>query len=196
VGRALDIVLVTVAAVALVAAAGCGSDGKTLRDPPPGATSPAPTSTTTSTTAPAVFAVSSPAFAMGGVLPGVYTCDAGVSPPLQWGAIPPNTVELALTITTTTDRPVHWIVTGLPPTSTGIAEATVPLEGIEGPNSDGDFGYWPPCPAVGTTQQLDITLYALEQPSMLTPEMTPDEAIGHIAAIPGTRTVTVASVTG
>lgn len=174
----------------------CGGDAKDLRDPPVTATSPSPTSSTTSTIAPAVFSISSPAFTVGGTLPGVYTCDAGVSPPLAWAAIPPDTVELALTITEASERPVHWIVTGLEPTSSGIAENTVPLNATEGPNSDGDFDYWPPCPPVDTTAQLDFTLYALAEPSALTPEMTPQEALDHLNTLPGTRTVTVVSVVG
>jgi phosphatidylethanolamine-binding protein (PEBP) family uncharacterized protein len=178
----------------------CGTSGTELRDPPPGATAPRPTTTTTSTStpiAPAVFSVNSSAFTPGGALPGNYTCDAGVSPPLSWSAIPPATVELALTITNPVDdRPVHWIVAGIDPTSTGIQEDTVPLNAVEGPNSDGDFGWWAPCPPVGETVTLDITLYALEEPSALTPEMTPPEALEHLGTVPGTRTVSTVTVTG
>lgn len=175
----------------------CGSSGTELRDPPPGATSPRPTTSTSSTITPAVFSVNSPAFLPGGALPGNYICDAGVSPPLSWAAVPPATVELALTITDPVgDRPVHWIVTGIDPTATGIEEDTVPLDAVEGPNSDNDFGWWPPCPPVGETVTLDITLYALEEPSGLTPEMTPQEALAHLSAVPGTRTVTTVTVTG
>jgi phosphatidylethanolamine-binding protein (PEBP) family uncharacterized protein len=187
---------VAVLAGALVA---CGSSGTELRDPPEGVTSPAPTSTTTSTTAaPAVFTISSPRFTLGGPMPDTYTCaGANVSPPLVWVNVPPDTAELAVTITSLEGETeiVHWMVAGIEPTAISIDEDSIPLSAIEGPNSAGDFGWDGPCPASGETLDITITLHALSEPSALTPDMTAAEALDHLNGLPAVRTVTTATAT-
>jgi phosphatidylethanolamine-binding protein (PEBP) family uncharacterized protein len=184
-----------------VALAGCGTSGTDLREPPVGATAPAPTSSSTSTTLPPVFTVFSPAFPMAGEYPATFTCaGAGTSPPVKWVGVPPNTVELAISITTPGadggDPTVHWILAGLPATAVEVPEATVPLDAIEGPNSDGDFGYLPPCVEGDTIGQVQIQLHALEEPSALDPAMTADEALAHLLSLPGSRTISSGTVTG
>jgi phosphatidylethanolamine-binding protein (PEBP) family uncharacterized protein len=186
-------------ATALLAA--CGTSGTELRDPPPGATAPAPTSTSTSTTLPPVFTVFSPAFPMAGDFPAEFTCDgAGISPPVKWVGVPPNTVELALSVTTPAvedggEPTVHWILAGMPTTALEITEGTVPLDAIEGPNSDGGFGWLPPCVEGDTVSQVQIQLHALEEPSAIEPSMTAAEALDHLLSLPGTRTISSGTVT-
>jgi phosphatidylethanolamine-binding protein (PEBP) family uncharacterized protein len=188
--------LALVAAVTAVTAIACGSSGTELRDPPSGWTSPAPTSTTTSTTIP-FFAVTSPAFSLGGELPGQYTCD-GVSPPFGWSSVPADAVELVLTATSPAEDglDVHWIVGGLSPTGTGVDEGTVPLDAFEGPNSSGGFGWDAPCASPGETVTVEFTLAALTEESGLDPSMSAQEAIEHVVGLPATRAVATASVTG
>jgi phosphatidylethanolamine-binding protein (PEBP) family uncharacterized protein len=190
-----------VALVASLALAACGSSGTELRDPPSGVTSPRPTTTTTSSTtiAPAVFTVSSPAFAFGAPLPDSYTCAGDdISPPLVWTAVPAGTVELAVTVTSIRDEQeqAHWILAAMPASTLDIPENTVPLTAIEGPNSFGDFGWEGPCPGPGETLEIDITLHALTEPSALTPEMTADEALEHLNGLTAVRTVATATSTG
>lgn len=192
--------LLATACVLAGAIVGCGSSGTELRDPPEGVTSPAPTSSTTTTTeATAVFTVSSPAFALAGPMPDTYTC-AGrdTSPPLVWVDVPPGTVELAVTVTSLDGETenVHWIVAGLLPSVANIEEGTVPLSGIEGPNSFGGFGWRGPCPDEGETIDVTITLHAFTEASELNPDMSAGEAIDALNALPAVRTVTTATATG
>lgn len=181
--------------------AACGTSGTDLRDPPMGATAPAPTSSTTSTTAAPVFTVFSPAFPMAGDIPATFTCNgAGTSPPITWVGVPPNTVELALTVTTPPTSAdgepiVHWIIAGLPSTAVEIPADSVPLEAIEGPNSDGQFEWLPPCVEGDTVNQVQFQLHALEQPSALDPAMTAPEALNHLLSLPGTRTISSGTIT-
>jgi phosphatidylethanolamine-binding protein (PEBP) family uncharacterized protein len=185
-----------VLAALVVTVDACGSSGTELRDPPSGWTSPAPTSTTTSTTIP-FFAVTSSAFSLGGELPGNYTCD-GVSPPMTWSSVPADAVELVLTATSPAEDglDVHWIVGGLSPTGAGIEEGTIPLDAFEGPNSSGGFGWEAPCASPGETLTVEFTLAALTEESGLDPSMSAREAIEHVAALPATRAVATATVTG
>ena len=77
---------------------------------------------------PEPITVSSPAFAAGSAIPQRFTCDAdNLSPPLGWSGVPAGTVESPWW-STTRDAPrgtyVHWILIGLDPASTRLAETT------------------------------------------------------------------------
>lgn len=184
------------AALLVVATAGCGTSGTDLREPPAGVTSPAPTSSTTATTPP-VFTITSPAFAIGGELPAVHTCAGDdLSPALTFNGVPPGTVELALTVTNPVAGSVYWILAGMAPGTTELSEGSVPLEAIEGPNSSGEFGWAGPCPEPGETQQIELTLHALTGPSALEPDMTATEALTYLQGLPATRTIVTATATG
>lgn len=187
---------VTLIIVLLAVAAGCGTSGTELRDPPAGVTSPAPTSSTTATTPP-VFTITSPAFPIAGELPVDHTCAGDdVSPPLTFTGVPPGTVELALTVTNPSAGSVYWIVAGMAPGTTALNQGSVPLEAIEAANSAGEFGWSGPCPEPGETQQLELTLHALTEPSALEPSMTASEAVAHLQGLPATRTIGTATATG
>src|SRR5690606_13488953 len=98
-----------------------------------------------------VFAISSPSFVDGGNLPVDHTCaGTGTAPVLTWTGVPSDTAEIAITATIPQDDlaspVVHWIVTGLPGTASGIDPAAPPLGVVEGPNSEGGVGWAPPCP--------------------------------------------------
>ena len=131
----------TLLAVALAAAAvlgACGTTGRTLHPPPPGATAP----TTASTFAPATsqaaintapttagfFVLSSAAFSPGGTLPTPYTCDgAGNPPPLTWSDIPKGTVELVHALSDPdAGGYVHWLVAGIRRPRSGWPAASSP----------------------------------------------------------------------
>ena len=69
----------------LIGAAGCG--GGQAKEP--------------ATTAPTAITVTSTAFRDGGPIPRKYTCDGdGVSPPLAWKGVPPNTGAVAIVVGT------------------------------------------------------------------------------------------------
>jgi Raf kinase inhibitor-like YbhB/YbcL family protein len=114
----------------------------------------------------------SPAFAGGGAIPSVYTCDGrGGSPPLQWSGVPGGTRELTLEMRDP-DTPggnfIHWAVAGIAPGTRSIAAGAVPAGAVQGANSAGTTGYTPPCPpAGGKPHHYAITLVALARPSGL-----------------------------
>jgi phosphatidylethanolamine-binding protein (PEBP) family uncharacterized protein len=130
--------------VGVIAGAGCArGDGRTLRPPPPGATTPAPTSGEQAGTADAVgraptFALTSAAFVNGAALPVELTCDgAGAPPPLEWSDPPSTAVELALVLTDRDqDDAVRWVVAGLPPEAAKLDTNALPTGAV-------DLGYEP-----------------------------------------------------
>jgi Raf kinase inhibitor-like YbhB/YbcL family protein len=180
-------------AIALLVA-GCASDGRTLRPPPPGASAPA----VPSTTAPgqpviAPMALTSSEFEPGGSMPLDFTCDgAGVSPPLAWGSIPEGTRELAITVTDTDANSfVHWVLAGLDPSVQAVAVGVVPEGAIQTRNGAGAVGWTGPCPPKKSgPHQYVFTLYALTAASGVSPDLSSADAIAAISSIPG-RTATL-----
>jgi Raf kinase inhibitor-like YbhB/YbcL family protein len=169
----------------------CGSDGKTLREPAPGATAPpVPRSSTTASgqvagpgTASATgFELTSPAFAAGAPIPKVHTCDGdNVSPPLAWGSIPTGTVELALTfIDPDANNFIHWVVANIDPSVQAIAEGTVPDGVVQATNSTNKVGWTGPCPPKGSPHHYVFTLYALTEPSGITDGMPGKDAVSKL----------------
>ncbi|MGB8501973.1 YbhB/YbcL family Raf kinase inhibitor-like protein, partial [Mycobacterium sp.] len=78
----------------------------------------------------AEFAVSSPAFVDNTPIPAEYSCNGrNVPPPLRWENVPAGAESLALVV----DDPdavgglyIHWVVTGIPPSTTEIVEGALP----------------------------------------------------------------------
>lgn len=196
--------LTVVVAVLLALTTACGSDGKTLEPPPPGATAPLrPTSTTLGvsseggTAAPGLLALESPDFEAGGPLAEATTClGEGRSPTLTWSGLPEGTVEVAVVMTDPDDDLfVNWVVAGLDPTS-GVPAGEVPAGAVQALNSAGTPGYSPPCPAQGETHLIELTLYALSTPSGVTPDMTAEQARATLDGSTSARAVVTATATG
>lgn len=96
-----------------------------------------------------------------------FTCDgADVSPPLEWTEVP-DAGEYVLTVIDVTARHdlfVHWIVWGIPQSTTRLAEGTLPDGAVEGTNDFGDVGYGGPCPPEGDEDHRYVfTVYAVEE---------------------------------
>ncbi len=191
--------------VTLVVAA-CGTSGRTLREPAPGAKAPprqnAGATTTTaaagaSTSAGAVirgasFTLTTTAWTRGGSIPRAYTCDgADTSPPLAIGGVPDGAVELVLVVTSQLqpDRSL-WLLAGIGPATVSIPQGGVPTGAIQIVNSSGTSRWSGPCPTVGT-ESYDFTLYALRTPSGLTTTSTLAEIDAAVA-----QPMSVAAVTG
>lgn len=114
--------------------------------------------------------LSSPAIASDGPIPAAYTCDGkNVSPPLEWGAVPAGTGELALFVLGFTPSPsnpnsykasVEWAVAGVNPDLHKLAAGALPAGAHLGTNSDKKKGY-SICPKKGTTKQYQFELYAV-----------------------------------
>jgi Raf kinase inhibitor-like YbhB/YbcL family protein len=103
-----------------------------------------------------------------------YTCEgADVSPPLAWSGVPAGTKSLAL-IVDDPDAPdpdapqrvwVHWVLHGIPPTASGLAEGAAqaglpPGTGV-GVNDWERADYGGPCPPIGRHRYFH-KLYALD----------------------------------
>ncbi|HJZ53666.1 MAG TPA: YbhB/YbcL family Raf kinase inhibitor-like protein, partial [Gemmataceae bacterium] len=81
------------------------------------------------------LAITSAAFAAGGDIPAVYTCEGkDVSPALSWSGAPAGTQSFAL-IVDDPDAPdpkapkmtwVHWVLYNLPASASGLPEAVAP----------------------------------------------------------------------
>jgi Raf kinase inhibitor-like YbhB/YbcL family protein len=110
----------------------------------------------------AAFALTSPVFAPGHVIPSRYTCDgADVSPALRWTAPPRGTRSLTLRVTDLDTRPrfLHWYVTGI---GIGVRALTAGTHvGRRHGNDFGGTGYGGPCPPTGRTHHYLFELRAL-----------------------------------
>ncbi len=189
--------LLVLAATLGVAAAACDAgDGRELNPAGPDQTASLVNPTTTSTT----VAVDSSAVTGGpgegvgeaglvlkapwddeGVIDVRYTCQAdggkpgtGVSPALQWSGVPAGTSNLAILVTDLNANSfVHWIVVGIDPATTGVAEGAVPQGGIVGKNGFGTVGWGGPCPPANSEHEYLFQVYALNRDLGLTPGFDP-----------------------
>jgi Raf kinase inhibitor-like YbhB/YbcL family protein len=123
----------------------------------------------------------SPAFADGDLIPTKFTC-AGqdVSPKLEWGGVPGSAEELLL-IVDDPDAPgglfIHWVISGLDPSTGGLEEGEVPPGAVEGINDFDRIGYGGPCPPVGHgAHRYFFHLYAISSASGLSEGATAEEA--------------------
>ena len=206
--RAAAVVFLTLALLGL--AAGCGTSGRELRDPVPGATAPPrrPDSTTSTrppvtldasggNATPASLTLSSSAWAPGGAIPTEFTCaGADVSPPLVINAVPAGTAALLLVVISPDDvSNRRWIVAGLAPETTLIPRATVPTAAIEVVNSSGGPQWSGPCPQTGTVTYA-FTILALPTRSGLTAGSSSEQVTAAMRTASATATLTgTASVT-
>jgi Raf kinase inhibitor-like YbhB/YbcL family protein len=129
------------------------------------------------------LAVSSPAFGEGETIPSVFTCRGdGTSPPLAWQGVADGTVELAVVVDDP-DAPggtyVHWIVTGLAPTTVAIDAGKLPDGARQATNSSGKSSYSPPCPPKGE-HRYRFTVYALSSALTLADGASTDAALKAI----------------
>lgn len=134
--------------------------------------------------------LTSPAFADGARLPERFTADgAGVSPPLVWSDVPPETTSLAL-IVEDPDAPaphplVHAIVWNLPPGERRLGEGEIVADGYGGAdgrdvgrNSYASEGWLPPDPPTGHgVHDYVFQLFALSS----TPELASNPGRSSVA---------------
>lgn len=113
------------------------------------------------------FQIFSHAFANGGWIPDLHTCQgADLSPSLEWTEAPPETRSFAL-ILDDPDAPVgtwnHWLLYDIGPTTHNLAQGyKADRGGVSGQNSWGKLGYGGPCPPKGHgPHRYFFRLYAL-----------------------------------
>ncbi len=130
-------------AAGLVATAGllgaCNDDGRALA-PAPSTTAPPESAPPTVPGAGTLeLTLSSPFLVDDGVLPEDFTCDGvNVHPELTIAGAPQGAAELAVTLRQVGEpRSVHWVMTGLPATTTRIESGVVPAGAVFGGSSTG-----------------------------------------------------------
>jgi Raf kinase inhibitor-like YbhB/YbcL family protein len=118
------------------------------------------------------FQVFSSAFAEGGWIPDLHTCQgADVSPSLEWTGEPRETRSLAL-IMDDPDAPGgvwdHWLLYDIAAQAHNLAQGYKPGSlGVSGKNSWGKTGYGGPCPPKGHgPHRYFFRLYALDLPTL------------------------------
>jgi Raf kinase inhibitor-like YbhB/YbcL family protein len=110
--------------------------------------------------------------------------DENVSPALEWEGVPGNAAELLL-MCEDPDAPsgtfLHWLVTGIEPTATRVAENDTPPGGREWPNDFGDTGWAGPAPPPGDhAHHYVFSVLALSTPIELPADPSADDV--HRAA--------------
>ena len=142
--------------------------------------------------------LSSSAFAPGGEIASLHTCEGeDVSPALTWSGVPESAESLVL-IVDDPDAPdpkaprmtwVHWVLYNIPMTATGLLEGIaadkLPPGTREGQNDWKRTGYGGPCPPIGRHRYFH-KLYALDTvlPDLGTPTKAQVEKAmeGHVLA--------------
>jgi Raf kinase inhibitor-like YbhB/YbcL family protein len=107
--------------------------------------------------------VKSPSFQPNTPIPKKYSCDGeDMNPALTIEGVPKESKSLAL-IVDDPDAPRgtfdHWVVWDIPPSTTKIAEHSIP--GTEGLNGARQKGFMGPCPPSGTHRYF-FKVYALD----------------------------------
>ena len=111
------------------------------------------------------------AFADGGAIPRLHTCDgADVSPSVEWSGAPSRTRSFTL-IMDDPDAPGgtwnHWLLYDLPSDIFTLAQGYQPGKtGVSGTNDFGRTGYGGPCPPRGGAHRYYFRLYALDIASL------------------------------
>ena len=121
-----------------------------------------------------------PAFSDHAPIPARFSLDGdNVSRALEWSGVPEGAAELVL-LCEDPDAPggtfVHWVLTGLDPSLTGLGEGEVPTSAVEGPNDYGDTGYGGPRPPIGHgPHRYFFRLYAVSEPLGVAAGATADD---------------------
>lgn len=122
----------------------------------------------------------SPAFSDHAPIPARFSRDGeNTSPTLEWSGVPDTAAELVL-LCEDPDAPggtfVHWVLTGLDPSLTGLAEGEVPAGAVEGANDYGGTGYGGPQPPVGDpAHRYFFRLHAVAEPLGVEPGASADD---------------------
>jgi Raf kinase inhibitor-like YbhB/YbcL family protein len=120
---------------------------------------------------PLTLRVESSAFGMNGSIPTQFTSDGDdIAPPLSWGQVPAGTKSIAVIVedpdAPNPDAPertfTHWIVTGIPATTTGLRGGnSLPDRAVVGKNDWGKREWGGPNPPVGRHRYF-FKVYALD----------------------------------
>jgi Raf kinase inhibitor-like YbhB/YbcL family protein len=106
-----------------------------------------------------------------GKFPAEYTCDGReVSPRIETAGI--NATSMAM-ILDDPDAPsgtfTHWVIWNIKPTTVipenipKTAVVTRPIEAFQGMNTEGEIGYFAPCPPSGRPHRYVLRVYGLDR---------------------------------
>jgi|GEM_PF-3297404 phosphatidylethanolamine-binding protein (PEBP) family uncharacterized protein len=135
---------------------------------------------------------------VGAALPALYTCDGkDISPPMEWGAVPPATRELAVFILGLTPygtkggytTSVEWSIAGLNPALHRLAAGHLPPGAHAGVTVVGKGkhkGFSKPkrysiCPAKGAAKRYQFALYAIPPTLAIAPKFVGIQVLEAIA---------------
>ena len=175
----------------------CGTSGRTMDEPKPGATAPARknagstipaniNAATDSTASPQIrstaFTLSTSAWKSGQSMPKPFTCDGvNTSPPFTISGVPAGTTEMVFVASNQNDlNQTLWLLAGIGPATVSIPQGGVPTGAIQITNSSGTPRWSGPCPTSGANGY-EFALYALASPSGLTTSSTLTEVNAAIA---------------
>lgn len=121
----------------------------------------------------------------GSAIPARHTCDGDdVAPALNWTNVPPDAVELAITVVDLDANGfVHWVLSGIDPMRTSLTENEQPRPGFESVNSFGLRGWNGPCPPVNEEHLYQFTIHALNQPLEVADDAPATEVISTLNLI-------------
>lgn len=142
------------------------------------------------------FVLTSEAFGHGDRMPTRCTADGlDLSPPLAWRGAPEGTVAFALLVEDP-DAPggtfAHWLLWGLPPSATALAEAVPRRHHVadgarQGRNDYGRIGWGGPSPPAGAAHRYAFRLCALDKAVALAPAASMVDLLraidGHVLAV-------------
>ena len=77
---------------------------------------------------------------------------------------------------------MHWVVVGIDPARTELAEGAVPPGARQVRNSAGTAAYTGPCPPGGPPHHYRFTMYALQRKADLAGDASPEAALQAIEA--------------
>ena len=148
----------------LLALAGCGGTSDLLREP-----NTAPDSLSV-----AIDGLDGDRFRNAQVFAGFGCSGDNRSPAIRWSGAPAGTRSFAVVVHDP-DAPTgvgffHWIALDVPATTTSLAEnasaAGLPEGVIQGYTDFGTNGYGGPCPPPGPRHRYEVTVYALDVPTL------------------------------
>ncbi|RNL84991.1 YbhB/YbcL family Raf kinase inhibitor-like protein [Halostreptopolyspora alba] len=117
-------------------------------------------------------------------LPDTFTCEEGVSPPLEWSGLPDEdeVSSLAVIMDDPSKARVYWVIYGMDPQIPQIRQDSVPQPGRQGRNTAGEAAYDPPCPEEGEEREYRFTVYALGSELNLPEGASLEDSLEGIAA--------------
>lgn len=132
--------------------------------------------------------VTSTAFKNNDAIPAEYTCEGGgTAPPLTWSRVPSAAKSIAILVDDP-DAPkgtfTHWLVTGIPPTTTSLDKGgELPAGAMASKNGKGEAGYTAPCPPTGRHRyRFDVFALDIAAPKATSRADFLTEINGHIVA--------------